>query len=207
MCSAMVSDTSAQRGVGPPVPMGPPVLVLGLGNPLLGDDGVGWQVVDELATLLGQPLEGAFAPAPAIELDWLARGGLTLMERLTGYQHAVLVDAVVTGRDAPGTVSCRPLDEAGARAATHLDSAHDAPLSAALAAGRALGARLPDDILVVGIEARQIDVFDESLSPPVAAAVPQATRMVLDAIQVPIELRDATIYRACASSRSGDTPR
>jgi hydrogenase maturation protease len=154
------------------------VLVLGLGNPLLGDDGVGWRVVDRLeATLDGR---SASRRLPAFELDRLARGGLELMERMTGYDRVILVDAVVSDRDAPGAVRCAPLADAGTRPGTHLDSAHDAPLPVALAAGRYLGARLPEDITLVAIGARAVDTFDAALSPAVAAAVPRAVAVVVD---------------------------
>jgi hydrogenase maturation protease len=153
-------------------------LVVGLGNPLLGDDGVGWNVVAALADSLVDP-------APSVELDCLAVGGLTLMERLAGFDRAILVDALVTGRDAPGTLTVCPLDELAERAAAHLDSAHDAPIGAALEAGRALGACLPDEILVVGIEAERVDTFGEALSAAVAAAVPTAVDRVVRLIEAP----------------------
>lgn len=151
---------------------GPRTVVVGLGNPVLGDDGVGWSVVDELAEWLADR-------SSAVELDWLAVGGLTLMEHLSGFDRAILVDALVTGRDAPGTVAVFPLARLDGRAAAHLDSTHDAPIQAALMAGRTLGARLPTEIMVVGIEADRVDAFGEVLSPAVAAAVPVAVECVL----------------------------
>jgi hydrogenase maturation protease len=151
-------------------------LVVGLGNPLLGDDGVGWNVLDALAPALEDKV-------PAVEIERLAVGGLTLMERLTGFDRAILVDALVTGRDAPGTVSTLPLAEMVGRTAAHLDSAHDAPIGAALEAGRALGARLPAEIWVVGIEADRVDTFCAVLSPRVAEAVPVAVERVLQLLE------------------------
>ena len=51
-------------------------LVIGLGNPILGDDGVGWVVAEGIARLTED--------RPEIEVDTVALGGLSLMERLTG---------------------------------------------------------------------------------------------------------------------------
>jgi hydrogenase maturation protease len=154
------------------------VLVVGLGNPLLGDDGVGWRVVEALEERLRVPADTSPTRGP-VETERLAVGGLTLMERLVGYRRAILVDALTDEGERPGTVSCQSLTDAGARAASHLDSAHDAPLPAALAAGRSLGAPLPATITVVGIATRPSDTFDEALSAPVAAAVPVAVARVL----------------------------
>ncbi len=160
----------------------PSVLVLGLGNPLLGDDAVGWRVVEELERLLASTGPPPEAAGREIETDVLAVGGIGLMERLVGARRAILVDAIETGAAPAGTVGCRRLTEIPIRAATHLDGTHDTPLPVAIAAGRALGAEIPDDILVVGIEAHRTDVFSAELTPQVAAAVPRAVRAILTSI-------------------------
>jgi hydrogenase maturation protease len=160
----------------------PAVLVVGLGNPLLGDDAVGWRVVEELERRLASAGPPPEAAGREIETDVLAVGGIGLMERLVGAQRAILVDAIETGAAPAGTVGCRRLTEIPIRAATHLDGAHDTPLPVAIAAGRALGAEIPDDILVVAIEAHRTDVFSAELTPPVAAAVPQAVQAILTSI-------------------------
>jgi hydrogenase maturation protease len=164
-------------------PGAPPVLVVGLGNPVLGDDGVGWRIVDALERRLAAD-PSARASVGAVELDRLAVGGFSLMERLVGYDRVVIADAVV-GVDTVGTVSSCPLGAVADRLAGPLDSAHDATLDVALAAGRALGARLPDEVTVVGVTARRVDEFDEHLSPPVEAAVGPAVEAVLAALARP----------------------
>ena len=173
----------------PPRPVGrrprapaAPVLVLGLGNPLLGDDAVGWRVVEALELRLAAPSPPSEVAGRTIETDVLAVGGIGLMERLAGAGRAILVDAIETGMAPPGTVRCRRLSEIPIRAATHLDGTHDTPLPIALAAGRALGAEIPDDILVVSIEAHRTDVFSTDRSPAVAAAVPRAVQAILTSV-------------------------
>ncbi|MBI5828855.1 MAG: hypothetical protein HZB20_04795 [Chloroflexi bacterium] len=64
-------------------------LILGLGNPILGDDALGLRV----AALVRQRLP----PGSAIEVDEEYWGGLRLMERLVGYDKAILIDAICTG--------------------------------------------------------------------------------------------------------------
>jgi hydrogenase maturation protease len=158
-------------------------LVVGLGNPLLADDGVGWRVAQALAARLADDPTLAADPSLAdVEIDHLAVGGLTLMERLVGYRRAVLVDAMVTGEHAPGTVRRFSIADIPGREATHLDSAHDASLATALAAGRSLGADLPTQIAIVAVEAVRVDEFGEVLTPAVEAAIPAAVDAVLAAI-------------------------
>jgi hydrogenase maturation protease len=145
----------------------PQTLVLGLGNPLLGDDGVGWRIIEALRQL-PEPF------AEAVELDCHAGGGLSLMERLVGYERAVVIDALQSGREPIGTVTCQPLDALPDPSGGHLSSAHETSLQTALAVGRLLGAPLPSQVTVIGIEAPPTFDFSEDLTPPVARAVPIA---------------------------------
>lgn len=173
----------AERESAPPLPLrerGPagedcPTLVIGLGNPLLGDDGVGWHVAEQVRRQAGQ------AGRP-IEVDCLAVGGLGLMERMVGYRQAVVIDAITTGQQPLGSVHCLSLDALPDHSAGHLASAHDASLQTALQMGRALGAVLPEQVLIVAVEAQQVYDFSDKLTPPVAAAVPLAVQAVLAAL-------------------------
>jgi hydrogenase maturation protease len=166
------------------------VLVLGLGNPILGDDAVGWRVVDAVEERLGD--------RPEVELDRRSVGGLALMERLEGYRAAVIVDAILGGGDPVGTAWRRPLADVVTATASHLDSSHDATLTGALRAGRAMGARLPETILVVGVTVQRVDTFGERLSPPVRAAVEPAARLVVEAVD---ELESHAVGRRAAAGR------
>jgi hydrogenase maturation protease len=67
--------------------------------------------------------------------------------------------------------------------AYHITSAHDTSLQNAIELGKSMGAELPEDITVVGIATQHIYDFSEELSPPVAKAVPQAARIVLELLQ------------------------
>ncbi len=143
-------------------------LVIGLGNPILGDDGVGWRVAHEVQTRLTDP---------DVEITCLALGGVALMERMAGYQRAIIIDAVATG--APlGSVLCAPLEEFPRPASGHTASSHDTSLATALHLGRELGVPVPAEVLVVAVEAQRLYEFGVGLSPAVAAAVPIAASRV-----------------------------
>lgn len=154
-------------------------IVIGLGNPLLGDDGVGWRVADEVESLL-PAARSAGRDIPDVEIVRLGVGGLRLMECLTGYDAAVLIDAAEFPDRPIGEIRACPFEDLADFAAGHLDSAHDASLRTALALGRRLGAELPERIHAVTIQAHRTDEFSEQLSPEVAAAVPAAAAAVLD---------------------------
>jgi hydrogenase maturation protease len=161
-------------------------LVIGLGNPILGDDGVGWRVAEDVAKCIGQqPSPSIRGPgSPKVEVDCLAIGGLGLMERMIGYRRAILVDAINSHTQPNGTVSIFPLEALPNRAAGHLFSAHDTTLQNALAVGRAMGADLPEEVIVVAVEAENVYDFGEELSPAVSAAVPQAAQAVLELLEL-----------------------
>jgi hydrogenase maturation protease len=146
-------------------------LILGLGNPLRGDDGVGWRAAEECAKQI--------ADASHIEVDCFAYGGLSLMERLIGYDRVILIDAINMGHKPAGQVESFRLEELADPYAGHLASVHDVTLHTALALGRALGARLPSDVIVVATEVENVYDFTEELSPVVAQAVPRAVELVM----------------------------
>jgi hydrogenase maturation protease len=159
-------------------------IVVGLGNPILGDDGIGWKVAEEVSRMINadSALRSSLAHPPGaerdVEIDRLSVGGLSLMERLVGFDYAILVDALALDYP-PGTVHTFSLDELPDRAG-HAASAHDASLQNALRLGRSMGAHLPDRVAVVGVAAKPVFDFSEELSPPVGAAVNAAARTVLE---------------------------
>lgn len=152
-------------------------LVLGLGNPILGDDGVGWRVAEAVASC---------ALPPSVEVDCCSLGGLSLMERMSGYERVILVDAIYTGEQPAGDIRCFTLAELPDRSVGHTTSAHDTSLRNALRVGRSMGILLPDDqrVAIIAVEAERVYDFSEELSPAVAAAVPQAVAIVLRHLEV-----------------------
>lgn len=143
-------------------------LVIGLGNPLLCDDSVGLHVIESLRSRLNG--------TPDVELDVDHWGGLRLMERMIGYERAIVIDAIRTGAP-PGTIHLLAPDDLPTQRSA---SAHDATLSTALELGRHAGMPLPDveDILLIGIEADDMTTFSETCTPRVADAIGRAVETV-----------------------------
>ncbi len=152
-------------------------LVIGLGNPILGDDGVGWKVAETVKERLD-------AESPSrVEVDCLSLGGLSLMERLLGYERAIIVDSMATGQIPVGSVRTFPLASLPDPMAGHSGSAHDTSLIIALKTAESIGADIPKRVDVVAVEAQNVYDFSEELSPPVAAAVAEAVQVVFDLLQ------------------------
>ena len=151
-------------------------LVIGLGNPILGDDGVGWRVAQEVKKQLPAASRG-------VDVDCLSLGGISLMEHLIGYDRAILIDAF--GLDERvGSILVLKLSDLPNYSAFHTTSTHDTSLQNAIELGRSLGAHLPDDVMVVGITTEKSFEFSENLTSDVQAAVPIATKATLELLEV-----------------------
>ena len=142
------------------------VLVLGLGNPLRGDDGIGPRVVEELIRR-GLP-DGVTA------LD-VGNAGLDLLNTLVGWERAVIVDAAEIGQEPGRFVRFTP-DEVRLAQAGDRFSLHNAGLSEVLALADALGRTLPE-LVIFGVQPAEFD-WREGLSPVVEAAIPALTDAV-----------------------------
>jgi hydrogenase maturation protease len=149
------------------------ILVVGLGNPILGDDGVGWEVAEQLRQ---QNMDSK------IDIECLAVGGLRLMEFMIGYQQAIVIDSLTSYTNPVGQVSVFDLEQMPDLTAGHTTSAHDTSLQSALNMGRKMGFALPEQVMVVGIEAQQVFDFSEELTPPVRGAIPLAVERVINLI-------------------------
>ena len=154
-------------------------LVVGLGNPILGDDGVGWKVAEEVERHLPSPSPGEGA-GMRVDVDCVALGGLSLMERMVGYERAIVIDSIGSGQHALGEVYHFDLDDLYDPSAGHTTAIHDVSLMTALKMGRSMGAELPKQITVVAVESPYTYDFTEELTPPVQAAVPVAAQTVID---------------------------
>ena len=146
-------------------------IVIGLGNPILGDDGIGWKVAEAVTQQL--------ASDSPVDVDFLSLGGISLMEHLIGYERAILIDAVTSNQEI-GSIIVLNLNQMPDYSAFHIASAHDTSLQNALKLGKSMGVSLPKEVIVVGIATDHIYDFSEALSPAVAGAIPKATEIVIN---------------------------
>jgi hydrogenase maturation protease len=143
-------------------------LVLGLGNPLLGDEGIGVRVVEELSGLeLPDGVEAVVG----------GTAGLGLIGLMEGYQRVIIVDAAEMGHPPGHVVRFTPAEVQFKMVEAWL-SLHQIGLGEALALAEALGVA-PAEVVIIGVQPGRIE-GKVGLSPEVEGAVPQIIRMVLD---------------------------
>jgi hydrogenase maturation protease len=145
------------------------ILILGLGNPLQGDDGVGCHVAQALEQLDLDDVEVMDGGTP----------GVGLLHLWDGRRRVILVDAADMGQP-PGTVVRFRPEEVTLTGSTQRFSLHRSGVADALALARALDLKLPE-LVVLGVQPAQVG-WGERLSPPVQAAFDQVVRAVLDEI-------------------------
>ena len=148
----------------------PKTLILGLGNPLRGDDGVGPRIVEELS--------GRQLPQGVQVLDG-GNGGLDLLRVLEGWRRVVVVDAAEVGQDPGEFVRFTPEEVRLAEAPNSL-SLHNAGLGEALALAEALEQRMPE-IVIFGVQPERVGWGGE-LSSAVEAALPALADAILEEV-------------------------
>jgi len=149
-------------------------IILGVGNQILGDDGVGIHVVHELKKHINHH--------PDITIEEAITGGMNLLDLLLGYDKAIVVDAVKTETGENGEVKRIHLNDFSTM---HSCNPHDVSLREAIEMAKKMGeTKIPHDIVIIGVLMKQIPcTFEEQLSKKIARAVPTAVDMILKEIK------------------------
>jgi hydrogenase maturation protease len=144
-----------------------PIIVVGLGNPLMGDEGVGWHLVERLSHHADLP--------PSIETLQAGTDLLRQAGHLYGRDHVVLVDAALAG-DSVGTLTLHDLP---AREPCKESSVHQPSLTRAVCLLRRLEPALERTRFTLAAVAVLPGGPGTALSPPLQAAVPELERLLL----------------------------
>lgn len=157
-------------------------VVVGLGSTLRGDDGVGPRVVAALEQRLAVAGRRGKLPTPPA----LLIGGVPLLEVFTAYRRVLLVDAMRSGRWPPGTIKVFTPEQLAAAFPREglATGGHGGEPAVALARAGQLGLVVPEYLRVWGVEAAATEGFSETLSLPVAAAVPRLVATLLKELGV-----------------------
>ena len=145
-------------------------VVIGVGNPLRGDDGVGLVVAAALEDRV----------PPGVSVVPCEQEPSRLLDAWNGAEAAIVVDAAALG-DEPGTVRRFDASETAIPAGVFRSSTHAFGVGDAIELARVLG-RLPQHVLVYGVEGGRF-AAGEPLTAPVEAAVEQVAAAVLSDLE------------------------
>ncbi len=143
------------------------ILVIGYGNPLRGDDGVGWRVAEEAAGVLPDP------PVTVLTVQLLTP---ELADPISRSDLLILIDAAADGP--PGEVRCFPIAAGSAAAASLAIGTHEVTLDRLLGMAQELFGHCPPAYMIT-IAGESFEV-SESLTPAVEAATAEALARVLE---------------------------
>jgi hydrogenase maturation protease len=147
--------------------MKPSTLVLGIGNDILMDDGIGPHLVRDLAPLF---------ESPDIHFDIACCGGLEVMEFIKGYDKVVFIDAIRTNNGKPGDIYY--FNPSDFKETLHLSNLHDIGFLTALGLGSILDLALPADLHIIAIEIIEDMEFSERLTPELQEKYPKIKKDV-----------------------------
>jgi hydrogenase maturation protease len=144
------------------------ILVMGVGNPLMRDEGVGPRVVELL--------RAAYEFPDNVEVVDAGTMGFMILDVLRGFDRLIIVDAL-QGTDEPaGTVMLLTPDDFAPNQVMH--SLHDTRLIDVLQAAELIDIR--PETVAVGVQIESIQEWVLELSPAVEAALPTAAAVVLE---------------------------
>jgi hydrogenase maturation protease len=149
-----------------------PLKIIGVGNAWRSDDAAGLCVIQRLRS----------APLPGVILAETPGTAASILAAWEDTADAIVVDAVLSGAP-PGTIyRLDAHDSAAAFPVSRSTSSHGWGLAEALALGQVFR-NLPSRLIIYGIEGQDFS-FGESLSPAIAAALPEVVRRITAEIAV-----------------------
>lgn len=156
-------------------------LILGLGNSILSDDAIGLFVVRKAKELLSDLKEN-------IDFKENHSGGFDLLYDINGYHRLLVVDSIVTGKYKPG--KCLTFTIKDFEHLTQLNpiNSHSLNLPTTIKMGRKCGYTMPEEFIILGIEAADVTTLSEQLTASVNACVDNVIKRIRKEILSWIEL-------------------
>ena len=149
-------------------------LILGIGNPILGDDGVGFHIAQKLANSIKDD---------NIEVKDAGMDGLNLLELIVGYDKVIIIDAIMAENGEVGE-TYRFGPEIIASTVHPNTSPHHANLATAIEIGKKyLAEQMPGEVVVFAVAVEEVTRVTEEMTVKVEEAVPVAVNLILEEIE------------------------
>lgn len=149
------------------------ILIIGLGNTLLQDDGVGIYAAREIRKRVGN--------LDNVDIIEASIGGIGLIDLMQGYDTVYIVDALKTADSVPGKTLRCGIEELGDP--TYAGGPHFLDLRTAVELGRQCGYKMPRRMEIFAVEIVDNTEFREGLTPAVEKAVPSLVDEIIREIE------------------------
>lgn len=157
-----------------------PLLILGLGNEILGDDAAGIMVAKKLKKRLEN--------TPHIHIDTTSLGGLRILDLMKDYKSAILIDTIKSGRKPPGYI--HTFSHRDFVSSLRMVSYHEINFSTALEFARKMNITVPEKIIIFAIEAKRIQEFSSRISKEVQRAINECVKKIISLIEREFNLKN-----------------
>lgn len=142
-------------------------LILGIGNLILTDDGVGIKIAHKLNE-----------ERPELEVVETGEAGLTLLDLITGYDRLIIIDSIKTEQGKPGQVYKLELEDL--KPAMDFSSSHGLDIATAFKLGQRLGYRMPESVSLYAVEMKDNTTFGERCTQEVEEKIPFIAQQIID---------------------------
>ena len=142
-------------------------LILGVGNSILTDDGVGNKIAHKIK-------EGN----PELEVIETSEGGMAILDHVLGYDKLIIIDSIKTERGKPGELYKLELEDL--KPAMDFSSSHGIGIATAFELGQRLGYRMPRFVSIYAIEIKDNSTFGEECTEEVEERIPSIARKIME---------------------------
>jgi hydrogenase maturation protease len=142
-------------------------LILGIGNPILTDDGVGIKIAQKLKE-----------ERPELEVVETGEAGLTLLDLITGYDRLIIIDSIKTEQGKPGEVY--KLELGDLKPAMDFSSSHGIDIATAFKLGEGMGYKMPKFVSIYAVEMKDNTTFGERCTEEVEEKIPFIVKQIID---------------------------
>ena len=147
-------------------------MILGIGNNILTDDGIGFRLVDDIGKMISDP---------DLDYEKAGCGGLEIIDHIRDFKRVIFIDAIRTREGKPGDVYYFiPSDF---QDTLHLSNLHDVSFLTALKLGRTLNLDLPEDLHIIAIEIIEDMEFSEEFTLELKKKYPEILEKVLEKVR------------------------
>ena len=142
-------------------------IILGLGNPILTDDAIGFRMVQELKEEI-----------PDLEVSEVSEAGIALLDHVIGYDKLIIIDSIKTGKGKPGGLYKLELEDL--KPTMDFSSSHGVDIATAFKVGEGLGYRMPKHVSIYAVEVRDNTTFGERCTEEVEERIPFIVRQIIE---------------------------
>jgi hydrogenase maturation protease len=142
-------------------------LVLGIGNPIVTDDAVGLKVAQSIKRA-----------NPELEVVEACSGAMGLFDYITDCDRLIIIDSVKTEGGKPGTLY--KIDMEDLKPKLNHAASHGLDIATAFKLGEGLGYRMPQNVSIYAVEAKDNTNFGEGCTKEVSERIPHIAAEIME---------------------------